>query len=339
MCAACCQLRCAPSYRRACRFGERALSFRSRRIPVPCGDQLVLVSAAIVGYWVIKKSWSVSVILSAMHTYHPSEVVSTAAVLESLGFARFWASEHYTRYQSASPAIMSAIAASRTTAIRIGAGAVLLRYAQPLRVASDFHLLEALYPGRVDLGIAGGIVGDPRLHTALSDFDSSFEDRATSLVGFLRGGPFDGKVGVASASGLHPPRLWVCGSSVRSADLAARLGAGFAFRPNIVPTQDEQADCPLACYRRNFRADRGGHGPEAIVVCFGACAESQTSAERWWEPFAAARPGFLGEAAACAEQLERLRDRYDVTEIMVQCMGPALDVRMSAYAALAEQCS
>src|SRR5258705_1780644 len=98
--------------------------------------------------------------LGAIETQSPLALPELARRLEALGYERLWATEHHSPQQSASPAIAAAIAAAVTRQIKVGTAGVMLRYQSPLRTAQDFHLLGALYPGRIECGLNRSQVTD-----------------------------------------------------------------------------------------------------------------------------------------------------------------------------------
>lgn len=137
----------------------------------------------------------------------------------------------------------------------------MLQYYNPTRVATDFHLLEAMFPDRIDLGVSGNIVPDPDLHRRL--FDGRESNRAFSaqigdLIDSLRVEGTLPQKAVASIRGLEAPELWACGLSESTARVAGETGSRFAYSPyfgQFTPTGT--AVDMVQAYRRSFRPVTG----------------------------------------------------------------------------------
>src|SRR5258708_8951886 len=173
-----------------------------------------------------------------------AETVELARFAEELGYRRYWLAEHHAIAALAdpSPEILVARVASATSRIRVGTGGVLLPYYSPLKIAEQFRMLEALFPGRIDLGIGRAPGGDPR--TALALMDGEYQgaehmpQQVQDLIGFLdRSLPADHpyvKV-KAQPAGSTSPEIWLLGSSDYGAPLAAQPGLRFPFPHFIRP--------------------------------------------------------------------------------------------------------
>ncbi|HYS51567.1 MAG TPA: MsnO8 family LLM class oxidoreductase, partial [Burkholderiales bacterium] len=120
-----------------------------------------------------------------------AETVSLARLAEELGYHRYWLAEHHAIAALAdpSPEILVSRVACATSRIRVGTGGVLLPYYSPLKIAEQFRMLEALFPGRIDLGIGRAPGGDPRTALALSDGEypgaEHMPQQVQDLIGFL----------------------------------------------------------------------------------------------------------------------------------------------------------
>src|SRR2546430_11454145 len=167
-----------------------------------------------------------------------AKTVSLARLAEELGYGRYWLAEHHAIAALAdpSPEILVSRVASATSRIRVGTGGVLLPYYSPLKIAEQFRMLEALFPGRIDLGIGRAPGGDPRTALALADGEyqgaEHMPQQVQDLIGFLdrslpAGHPYV-KV-KAQPAGDTSPEIWLLGSSDYSGALAAQLGLRFAF--------------------------------------------------------------------------------------------------------------
>jgi luciferase family oxidoreductase group 1 len=215
----------------------------------------------------------------------PSDAVHATIALardaDRLGYSRYWLAEHHAMRGLADPApeILLAHLAGVTSRIRIGTGGVLLPHYAALKVAEQFRMLEALAPGRIDLGIGRAPGGTQRVSVALESTDvHRFPRQVADVVGFLdrdlpHGHPY-AKL-VAMPSGETSPEVWLLGSSDYSAALAAELGLPFAFAHFI------SGDAPAVThmYRRHFRASRRLQEPRVLLAVAAIAAEAADQAE------------------------------------------------------------
>ena len=211
------------------------------------------------------------------------ETVELARLADRLGYHRYWMAEHHSAesFSSAAPEIMTARIAAATTGIRVGPGGVLLAHYSALKVAETFRLLATLFPGRIDLGIGRapgvGWQGIRALQPAPAAFDdATFPDRLVALIRFLRGDPVADFPGVrAVPEGEEMPELWLLGSAVSSASLAAALGCAFSSAHFINP---EGTDGVMRAYARAFRPSPWLAAPASNVCCFVFCADTEDEA-------------------------------------------------------------
>jgi len=215
-----------------------------------------------------------------------AETIALVRHAEELGYHRYWLAEHHaiTALADSCPEILVARVASATSRIRVGTGGVLLPYYSPLKVAEVFRMLEALFPGRIDLGLGRAPGGDPR--TVLAMMDGEYEgaermpQQVRDLVGFLdrtlpAGHPFAG-VKVQPA-GDTSPEVWLLGSSDYSGALAAQLGLRFAFAHFISAHGGELVS---RAYRTHFQPSSRESQPRSLVCAFVICAETRAVAEQ-----------------------------------------------------------
>jgi luciferase family oxidoreductase group 1 len=196
---------------------------------------------------------------------------------EALGFERFWVAEHHNSPSIASTAPETLIAhiAARTSRIRVGAGGVMLPNHAPLAVAERFGMLEALHPGRIDLGLGRDFGGDTRVAPFLRSRDPErFPDDFAALRGHLGAG-HDGIRAVCGEHGL--PQLWMLGSSQAGARMAAALGLPFVFAAHFHPHLTEPS---LELYRERFVPSEVADRPRAIVAAGVVIAETDGAAAR-----------------------------------------------------------
>jgi len=212
--------------------------------------------------------------------------VEIARTVERLGFRRLWYAEHHNMpgIATTAPEILIAHVAQVTSEIRVGAGGVMLPNHAALKVAETYRLLEALHPGRIDLGIGRAPGTDPLTALALRRSRSAplAEDFLTQLgeltawgKGALpEGHPF-AKIR-AMPDDVPLPPIWLLGSSDYSANLAAELGLGFAFAGHFSPDAPER---PMRLYRERFRAGALAK-PHAILALSVFCSDTEAAASR-----------------------------------------------------------
>lgn len=265
-------------------------------------------------------------VLSILDLLSPVHVPRLIRRLDALGYHRYWATEHHSQNQSASPTLIACLAAAMTTRMRIGTAGVLLNYACPARVAEDFRLLELYFSGRIDLGVAAGAIADEALYLdgRPRPDRASFAARVRALVDLVRGD----LVGPAVAT---RPALWLCGSSVASGTLAGELGMQLACHRRGTGSQDP-ASAVIAAYRDAYR---GPGAPYAAVAAYGTCAATESAARQLW-PAEGGSPSFLGTPRACVEQLHVLVAGSGADEAVVHLPIHDLDARLAGFELLAE---
>jgi len=176
-----------------------------------------------------------------------------AAHVERLGYNRFWMAEHHSMPGIASAATSVALAyvGTRTSTIRIGAGGIMLPNHAPLTIAEQFGTLESLFPGRIDLGLGRAPGTDQAtahaLRRNLASDENQFPRDVLELMNYFRGQ--SGRVRAIPGEGLDIP-VWILGSSLFGAQLAAMLGLPYAFASHFAPAQMMDA---IRVYRETFR--------------------------------------------------------------------------------------
>jgi luciferase family oxidoreductase group 1 len=205
---------------------------------------------------------------------------------EALGYTRYWLAEHHNAGGLASPApeVMIGHVADVTSRIRVGSGGVMLPNHAPLRVAETFRVLEALHPGRIDLGIGRAPGTDSltafalrRSREALAADD--FPEQLAELLAFFDDAfPDDHPFRRVHAipEGVATPPIWILGSTDYGAHVAAALGLGFAFAHHINP---EPAIDALRTYLDRFRPTARGGAPRAILAVAAICGETDAEAD------------------------------------------------------------
>jgi luciferase family oxidoreductase group 1 len=213
----------------------------------------------------------------AAHSLHNSADLAQHA--ERLGYHRFWMAEHHSMpgIASAATAVALAFVGSQTSTIRIGAGGVMLPNHAPLVIAEQFGTLESLFPGRVDLGLGRAPGTDQAaayaLRRNLASDEHQFPDDVVELMEYLRGG--ERRVRAIPGEGLDIP-IWILGSSLFGAQLAAALGLPYAFASHFAPGMMADA---LRVYRETFRPSAQLDKPYVMMGFNCIAADSDEEAQ------------------------------------------------------------
>jgi luciferase family oxidoreductase group 1 len=302
------------------------------------------------------------------------DTLSLAEDCERLGYRRFWLSEHHglpTIVGSAPEILMAAIAA-RTTTIRIGSAGVMLPHYSALKVAEQFRVLEALAPGRIDLGVGRAPGGDMRTARALNpnagyaaeDFPIQVRDLQAWTSTEAR------HAGItAHPRGPCAPEIWILGSSDYGAQLAAHFGLPYAFAYFF--TDGQGAEQALDLYRRLYQPSDRHPAPQATLCIWALAAASDEEArhqalsrDRWridrgrgvlgplQSPDAIAACGFdaaeeqglatmrarafVGSAKTVSERIAQLAEDFDLDEIVINTWAHDPAVRRTSYALIAD---
>jgi luciferase family oxidoreductase group 1 len=305
------------------------------------------------------------------------ETIRLAKLADRLGYTRYWLSEHHntTTLAGASPEILIARLAAETKEIRLGSGGIMLPNHSTLKVAEDFRLLEALYPGRIDLGL-GRAPGGDRLTSQLLNPANTFDPQEyirqiRDLYAFLSDTPapgnFEGKIRAIPQIETQPD-LWMLTSSGESAYLAAHFGMSLCYAQFINPIGGAAA---VSAYRDRFKPSAFLTEPRASVAVFAFCSEDTrkveetqavidyrllgfekgrydeiptyaaasvypyTSAE-WQRVLYNRQRTAIGTPEQMKDKLETLAQEFDVEEIVVSTFTERLEDRLHSYELLAE---
>ena len=212
--------------------------------------------------------------------------VDLARHAERWGMRRFWVAEHHNLpgIASSAPAVLAGQIAAATAGIRVGSGGVMLPNHAPLTVAEQFGTLEALHPGRIDLGIGRAPGTDRATARALRRSAeglpaADFAAQLTELQGYFAvpeaQADCGSRIRAIPAEGASPA-MWLLGSTGYSAEIAARLGLPFAFAHHFSPANARPA---LALYRRAFQPSPQLAEPYALISVFALCAGDGTAAQ------------------------------------------------------------
>jgi luciferase family oxidoreductase group 1 len=231
-----------------------------------------------------------------------SETLALARHAEAWNYHRFWLAEHHNigGIASAATAVLIGYVAGGTKTIRVGSGGVMLPNHAPLIIAEQFGTLETLYPGRIDLGIGRAPGTDQltmrALRRTLSNVEEDFPRDVAELLSYFAPARPGQRVRAVPGEGLRVP-VWLLGSSLYSAQLAALLGLPFAFASHFAPDYLTQA---LEIYRREFRPSEALKQPYAMPCVNVFAAETDEDARRLFTSLQQAfinlrrnRPGLL----------------------------------------------
>jgi len=278
------------------------------------------------------------------------ETLQLAKAADRLGYRRYWVAEHHNSggLAGASPEILIGQIAAQTERIRVGSGGVMLSHYSPLKVAEQFRMLEALYPGRIDLGIGRAPGSDGRTAGILAYGRQTFAgdgyaEQLLDLYGFLTDSfpddhPFRGIRAMPHVERV--PDLWLLGSTQHSAGLAAELGWGFSFAHFISPDGGEDV---VRNYRQRFRPSGMMDVPCASLGVSVTCAETEEEAkamlmtvqDREYVEYQRSR-SIYGNPNQVKARLLALGEQYEVDEFVVVTITYDFAARVRSYALLAE---
>ncbi len=207
-----------------------------------------------------------------------SNSAGLARAAEDAGYHRYWLAEHHNMpgIASAATAVVIGHIAAATKSIRVGAGGIMLPNHAPLVVAEQFGTLATLYPDRIDLGLGRAPGTDMATARALRRHmmpEDSFPKDVLELMEYFTEMPDSAAVRAIPGVGTHVP-VWILGSSLYGAQLAASLGLPYAFASHFAPDMLEEA---LLIYRSSFRPSKSLSSPYAMMAA-GVCA-AETDAE------------------------------------------------------------
>ena len=225
-----------------------------------------------------------------------------AHAAERLGFRRYWLAEHHnmTGIASAATAVALAYVGEGTSTIRLGSGGVMLPNHAPLIIAEQFGTLEALYPGRIDLGVGRAPGTDQltarALRRNLAGSIDQFPQDVIELMAFLDDPQPGQAIRAVPGAGSKVP-VWILGSSLYGAQLAAALGLPFGFASHFAPEMMDQA---AQIYRERFKPSPHGAEPHVMLGLNLVAAETDaearflfTSLQQAWVNLRSGRPGPL----------------------------------------------
>ena len=210
-----------------------------------------------------------------------ANTLELARLAEAEGYHRYWLAEHHNMpgIASAATAVLIGHVAGGTSTIRVGAGGIMLPNHSPLQVAEQFGTLASLYPDRIDLGLGRAPGTDQATARALRryfDGADAFPQDVEELLHWFEPATPGQPVRAVPGAGIEVP-VWLLGSSLFSAQLAAALGLPFAFASHFAPAAMDQA---LAVYHRDFRPSKRQREPHAMLALNVVGADSEAEARR-----------------------------------------------------------
>lgn len=216
------------------------------------------------------------------------ETLELAVAAERMGYRRFWLAEHHNHATivGTAPEILMAAIAARTERIRIGSAGVMLPHYSSLKVAEQFRVLDALAPGRIDLGVGRAPGSDGRTAYALNpNADTAaeyFPQQVRDLEAWVTGAPLADshpfRQVAAYPAGETSPQIWVLGSSGYGAQVAAHFGMPYCFAHFI--TDGRGTAEALELYRQHYKSSARTPQPQAVVCVWALAAETEAEARR-----------------------------------------------------------
>ena len=297
---------------------------------------------------------------------------------ETLGYKRYWVSEHHNSDSivGSAPEVLMAAIAARTSHIRIGSAGVMLPHYSSLKVAEQFRVLEALAPGRIDLGLGRAPGSDQITAMALNPYGLSadqFPNQVLDLQAWVSGKPLlpDHPFGSVKARPQGPswPEMWVLGSSDYGAQLAAYLGLPYAFAYFF--SEGRGVELALDLYRRNYRPSERFPEPCPTICVWALAANTEAEArhllktrELWRVGFeqgkrnplvspeeaerypynmaeqatvdALRRKAMVGDASQVADKISKLAGELGLQEIVINTWTHDHQARKHSYALIAQ---
>ena len=243
---------------------------------------------------------------------------------EALGYNRYWMAEHHNMpgIASAATSVLIGHVANNTKTIRVGAGGIMLPNHAPLQIAEQFGTLATLYGDRIDLGLGRAPGGDQAVYMALRRTGSdNFPADVAELMGYLGDPQPDAAVRALPGEGTHVP-IWILGSSLYGAQMAAHYGLPYAFASHFAPAALEEA---IYIYRRDFKPSAQLEQPYFMLAAnvFGAETDAEGAYLRtsMQQAFARMHTGTRGKLPRPVEDIDAV-----IGESMRRNVEPMLKV-------------
>jgi luciferase family oxidoreductase group 1 len=242
-----------------------------------------------------------------------ANTLDLARQAERLGYNRYWLAEHHnmTGIASAATAIVIGHVAAGTSTIRVGSGGIMLPNHAPLVVAEQFGTLATLYPGRIDLGLGRAPGTDMMTARALRrslDNSDNFPQDVLELLAYFADAAPNQRLRAVPGEGTHVP-VWILGSSLYGAQLAAHLGLPYAFASHFAPGALDEA---IEVYRQTFRASESLDEPYFMLAVNVFAAETDAEGRRlqssMQQAFARLRSGHPGPLPRPVDDVDAVLD-------------------------------
>src|ERR1700734_1433330 len=305
------------------------------------------------------------------------ESIALAQLCDRLGYERYWVSEHHNSASivGTAPEILMAAVAATTRRIRIGSAGIMLPHYSALKVAEQFRVLEAIAPGRIDLGVGRAPGSDGLTAHALNAHSHGAEEfprqvqelqHWVSGIALPAGHPY--RAIMALPTGVTSPQLWILGSSDYGAQLAAHLGLPYAYAYFF--TEGAGVEEALSLYRRNYQPTERHPHPRATICVWALAADTESEARQLLKTREYWRAGFekglrlplespehadayqysdaeramldklrakalVGDAAQVAEKLNGLARKLELDEIVINTWTFDAGARRHSYQLLA----
>jgi luciferase family oxidoreductase group 1 len=312
------------------------------------------------------------------HDVSIRDTLAMAQHCDALGYHRFWVSEHHNHETivGSAPEILVAAIAATTQRIRVGTAGVMLPHYAPYKVAEQFRVLEALAPGRIDLGVGRAPGGDRMTSYALNphgDTSDQFPAEVRDMMAWVSGAPLPDAHPLKSVKAYPQtpgsPEVWMLGSSNYGAELGAYLGLPYCYAWFI--TDGRGAEEALEIYKRAYRPSARHPEPHVALCVWALAADTQAEAERLFATRARARVlrdrgqvahllppdeaaaepmspterqkidalranSIIGTGADVVQKLEALATRMGIQEIAILTWTHDVEARRRSYASIAE---
>jgi luciferase family oxidoreductase group 1 len=259
--------------------------------------------------------------------------ISTAQLADRLGYERYWLTEHHSCLLDSCPEILLPLLAATTQRIKVGTAGILLNYYSPYKVAKTFLFLSTMFPGRIDLGVCAGQVSGTAMEVFRASRDMGFDELNECLRNYLR-------LGLEKLSPLErsePPHHWIVGSSWRSMNLAAKLGASYCY--SLCHSQSDANPLVLSAFRSKIKHQvESGQLPGHAILVAGICAATDVEAAAMLAEHKNVYliPTIAGTPRSCQSELLRLAEIYCTSHIVWMDLSPTQEQAEGSLTLLSE---
>jgi luciferase family oxidoreductase group 1 len=249
---------------------------------------------------------------------------------EMLGYSRYWLGEHHSVDVAHScPELLAGVLAGLTTNIRIGTAGILLQYYSPLKVAKSMRLLHALYPNRIDLGIARGRVPEitGKLLTGSSVEQTSFEAKFSELLAFLRG---KGEI-TPNPTGVAPPEIWLLGSGTTAMQMAAHYGTAFCLALFLNDKPPHELANIIAEYEQTFKPSSELKTPQWSIAFAGSLIDPNAQIQKVELGRLQVFPSIIDGPDRCIEFMGQLEQIFKTDKFIFLDVSSTFEEKLISY--------